>query len=117
MSDYRDEERPPLSGKELAERLGIEHRKGPDDSDGWPVTDVRVDFFKRGDPEFSLVAKDGELIPRGVPVEAFRSDLARDGGVVKLPDGAFHPVSIADDVRDGEGFYVSLAVTRLKPRQ
>ncbi len=101
--------------KELAERLGLELKEGPSESAGWRVANVTVTFFKEGDPAFSLVARDGDLIPRGVPVEPFRKELARDGGAFKLPDGTAHPVSIPDDVMDGEGFYVNLAVTRLKP--
>ncbi len=103
--------------KQLAERLGLEYRRkdGPTEADGWPIADVKVDFFKKGDPEFSFVARDGELVPRGVPVEIFREELLRDGGVFRLPDGTSHPVSIPEDVRDGESFYVSIAVTRLKP--
>jgi len=106
-----------VDGKQLAERLGIEYRykDGPSESDGWPVADVTVQFFKKGDPEFSLVARDGELIPRGVPVEAFRQELAEDGGIFRLPNGTSVPASIPDDIKDGEGHYVSLAVTQLKP--
>jgi hypothetical protein len=37
-------------------------------------------------------------------VESFREDLAKAGGVFRLPDGTPHPVSIPDDVKDGEGF-------------
>lgn len=101
--------------KQLADRLGLEHREGPSESAGWPVANVTVAFFKEGDPAFSLVARDGGLIPRGVPIEPFRRELARDGGAFKLPDGTSHQVSIPEDVKDGEGFYVNLAVTHLKP--
>lgn len=48
-------------------------------------------------------------------METFRADLARDGGVFRLPDGTSHPVSIPEHVKDGENFYVSVKVTRLKP--
>jgi hypothetical protein len=103
--------------RQLAERLGLEFRveEGPNESDAWPVADVTVSFFEEGDPAFSFVARDGALIPRGVPVESFREDLAKAGGVFRLPDGTPHPVSIPDDVKDGGGFYVNLAVTKLKP--
>jgi len=103
--------------KWLAERLGIEHRDShePSEADGWPVTEVKVQFFKAGDPEFSFVALDGELIPKGPPVEWFRDELARNGGVVKLPDGTSYPVAIPEDVNDGEGFRVALTVTRMNP--
>ena len=76
---------------------------------------VTVEFFKKGDPDFSFVAPDGELIPRGVPLKAFREELVKNDGVTRLPDGSAHPVSIPHDVRDGESFYVNIAVTRLKP--
>lgn len=101
--------------KELAERLGLQHRERFSGSPEWPVADVTVKFFKVGDPDFSLVARDGELIPRGVPVEPFRKELARAGGVFKLPDGTPHHISIPDDVEDGQGFYVNVAITRLNP--
>lgn len=103
--------------KQLAERLGLElrYRDGPAESDEWPISDVTIEFFKQGDPDFSFVARDGELIPRGVAVEAFRQQLAEDGGVFRLPDGTPHPVSIPAHIKDGEGFYVNLAVTQLKP--
>ena len=91
------------------------YRQGPSESAGWPIANVTVEFFEEGDPAFNLVARDGALIPRGVPVEPFRRDLAKDGGVFRLPDGTPYPVSIPEDVKDGEGFYVSMAVTRLKP--
>lgn len=106
--------------QELADRLGLEYwdrREGPDESQGWPIAHVTVDFFKKGDPAFSLVAREGELIPRGVPVEPFRKELAKDGGVVGLPDGTAIPVSIPDDVKDSEDFYVNLAITQLKPSE
>jgi hypothetical protein len=81
--------------RQLAERLGLEFRvkEGPNESDAWPVVDVTVSFFEEGDPAFSLVARDGALIPCGVPVESFREDLAKAGGVFRLPDGTPHPVS------------------------
>ena len=103
--------------KQLAERLGLEiiRRDGPTASDGWPIADVTIGFFKEGAPDFSFVALDSELIPTGVPVETFREEIARDGGALQLPDGTLHPVSIPDDIRDGESFYVSIKVTRLKP--
>lgn len=100
--------------KELAERLGLEYRVVRSASPEWPIADVTVKFFKKGDPDHSWVARDGELIPRGVPIEPFRKQLARDGGVFKLPDGTPHRISIPDDVEDGEGFYVNVATTHLK---
>ena len=115
VDEHRDAWRS-MTGKDLAARLGIEYWQGRSESAEWPVANVTVEFFKEeGDPAFSLVARDGALIPRGVPVEPFRRDLAKDGGVFRLPDGTPYPVSIPEDVKDGEGFYVSLAVTRLKP--
>src|SRR5688572_28233668 len=101
--------------KELADRLGLEHRVRPNEASEWPIADVSVKFFKKGDPDYSLVARDGELIPRGVPIEPFRKELERDGGVFKLPDGTSRRISIPDDVEDGEGFYVNVAITRFKP--
>jgi hypothetical protein len=101
--------------KELAERLGVEHRVGSSETPEWPVADVTVRFFKEGDPAFSLMALDGELTPRGVRVEPFRKELARNGGVFKLPGGTPHHISIPDYVEDGQDFYVNVAITHLKP--
>ncbi|MDQ3768307.1 MAG: hypothetical protein M3370_02350 [Actinomycetota bacterium] len=50
-------------------------------------------------------------------MELFGKELAKHGGVLRSPDGAAHPVSIPDDVKDGEGFYVNVAITRLKPSE
>jgi len=38
--------------KQFPDRLGLECRRrdGPTESDGWPVADVRIDFFKRATP-------------------------------------------------------------------
>lgn len=73
--------------KQLADRLGLELRDAPVESERWPIANVRVEVFKKGDPAFSMVALDGELIPRRIPVEPFRKKLAKDGGVFILPDG------------------------------
>ncbi len=105
------------AGKPVAGAAHGQHRDShePIEADGWPVTDVTVKFFKAGDPEFSFVALDGELIPKGPPLECFREELAKDGGVVKLPDGTSYPICIPEDISDGEGFRVYLAVTRMNP--
>ncbi len=82
---------PIVDAKQLAERLGVEQQESPRRSDPWPVTSATVEFFKAGDSAHSFVALDGELIP------------------------ITRPVSIPEDVKDGESFYIRLTFTHRNP--
>ena len=105
-----------MDAKELAHRLGVSLRTEEHHSEKahWP-TEVEVRFFREGDPAHTFVGRDGERIPRGVPVERFRKTLAEHDGVFTGPHGTRHLIRIPDHVRDGHGFFVSVTFTSMKP--
>lgn len=89
--------------KELASRLGIEHKY----VESFPATDaVEVTYFKVGDPVYTLRARDGGQVPRGIPVEELRVMLAKS-------DGEFngHLIQIPEKIQDRTGWYANVAFT------
>ena len=75
--------------------------------------DVRC--FKAGDPNHSWVTRDGAMIPKGVPVEGLRKELAANDGLQGGPDGKFHRIDIPRDVPDREGWLIGVAFVRMRP--
>lgn len=110
-----DPQIPHYDAQELSDRLGLDLRCGPREHADWAVTRVEVSCFKAGDPDHSLVTRDGALIPKGVPVEALRKQLAANGGLQKGPDGQSHCIDIPLDVPDGEGWLVGVAFISMRP--
>ena len=110
-----DPQIPHYDAQELSERLGLELRRGPREHADWPIARIEVSCFKAGDPDHSLLTRDGAVIPEGVPVEALRKQLAASGGFQQGPDGESHRIDIPPDVPDGEGWLVGVAFIRMRP--
>ncbi len=112
-----DPSMPRYDAQELSDRLGLELRRGPQEHRDWPVTRIDVTCFKEGDTDHSMRTRDGALIPKGVPVEALRKELAASGGMQKGPDGKPHRIEIPPDVADGEGWLIGIAFTMMRPQR
>ncbi len=106
--------------RELAERLGVKVQPTVSTAEDLvrrysdSNVEMRIVYFKRGDPAHSWVTSDGSSLSLGVPVEDFRQEVGKLGGVFVGPFGT-NRVEIPAYIRDGDGYYVSVSY-ELRPR-
>jgi hypothetical protein len=93
--------------QDVADRLGLELRRETAPRAKGPVS-VEVKFFRKGDPEHTLVARDGSRIPKGPPVAELRERLGGDEGTFQDPFGGRHQVRIPESSR-AEGWHAAIS--------